>query len=263
VKICQERCWCQQPNDPDFSSDEEVGFSGESEADVESEYDSDTDSDYLGSYGSVYEDTNMASDTESVYDGGSNGGGGNRNRQYQKLNPKSSYFPIKQCNLGSGKKCPVIDYPTLPPRCGQRCFSVAQQCSSARRGKKPCKCTAQQSLLDDQNRPLISAGKWIATCVRQHTRASVPVVLWHGGLRKRLDGSYGSLDHVDDNGVDLGVGGSRVPITTATACPCNTTYVSQACCDTTDGLVWESPDKYLGQLDLDLDLERGREGENL
>lgn len=32
------------------------------------------------------------------------------------------------------------------------------------------------------------------------------------------------------------------------ACPCNVTYVSQACCDAADGRVWESPEAKLGVL---------------
>jgi hypothetical protein len=31
-------------------------------------------------------------------------------------------------------------------------------------------------------------------------------------------------------------------------CPCNTTYVSQACCDGHDGMIWEAPELKLGEL---------------
>ena len=34
-------------------------------------------------------------------------------------------------------------------------------------------------------------------------------------------------------------------------CPCNGTYVSYACCDVQDGLVWEDKDRWLGRLDTD------------
>ena len=32
----------------------------------------------------------------------------------------------------------------------------------------------------------------------------------------------------------------------ATACPCNSTYVSRGCCGTVDGIIWEAPELYLG-----------------
>ena len=40
----------------------------------------------------------------------------------------------------------------------------------------------------------------------------------------------------------------------AVYCPCNTTYISQKCCDAKDGLVWESSEFKLGELVDDWDL---------
>ncbi|KAI9720511.1 MAG: hypothetical protein M1828_005682 [Chrysothrix sp. TS-e1954] len=42
--------------------------------------------------------------------------------------------------------------------------------------------------------------------------------------------------------------GKRDMETIEAPCPCNTSYVSHACCDTRDGWVWESEDRKLGEL---------------
>ena len=45
-----------------------------------------------------------------------------------------------------------------------------------------------------------------------------------------------------------GAGGKREEMR---PCPCNATYVSQACCAAADGLVWEEPHFKLGELEVD------------
>ena len=250
IKICQERCWCKQPNDPDFSEDE-AGFSGESEADMESESESELDddlsdhgySDYSGSGDSMYD---IASDAESIYNAGGDRGDGDRRQQHD-----SGLSLPKQCSPAYGKRCRggLIDYPILPSKCGQRCYSVTQRCNPVRAGKMPCKCTAQY-FGEKGPSPIM---KWIATCLRPHTRAFVPRGRVEDGLRKRFHVPDEDEEDLDLEHAGAGAGAGAPPLTPTLACPCNASYVSQACCQTTDGLVWESPEMYLGQLDLDVD----------
>ena len=62
------------------------------------------------------------------------------------------------------------------------------------------------------------------------------------------NGVGGQVGAIAGGGAGGGGGGKRSVDGYATACPCNTTYVSTGCCDVDDGLVWEGREAKLGEL---------------
>lgn len=116
--------------------------------------------------------------------------------------------------------------------CGRNCSTITQQCSSGSTGQ--CKCAAQPigGVRD-------SIVRFAGACAPVH---SVPKRINPIGDKQVPDGSSTSVMVADDTAGFFAANGERV------ACPCNATYVSYGCCGSETGIVWETPDKKLGEL---------------
>lgn len=103
-------------------------------------------------------------------------------------------------------------------QCGSNCTSNAD-CGSGE--KSDCVClAAQQSTYE----PAVGVVAFVATCIISMASSGNGVVGGAGGGGKRsIDGS-------------------------PAACPCNSTYVSEKCCEVNDGMVWEGREFKLGEL---------------
>ncbi|KAI9678291.1 MAG: hypothetical protein M1817_006236 [Caeruleum heppii] len=154
--------------------------------------------------------------------------------------------------------CPVGSFAAPPPSetgcksCSGTCTSVTQGCSWAYLGL--CRCTAQ---------PIWSShgSSFFGKCARVHHRAASG----RGGRRlvrrqllapntTALNVTTGGLDdtvfEVSKNGTDdtdLYNGTTLEQV----ACPCNASYVSYACCDSDNDIVYEHPSQKLGSLMVD------------
>ncbi|KAI9892517.1 MAG: hypothetical protein M1814_001474 [Vezdaea aestivalis] len=117
------------------------------------------------------------------------------------------------------------------PKCGGSCTSVADSsCSDSM-----CFCQATRRLDSPDNH---LAAPFIGNCI------SLLTAFRTGGASTRTSG--GHLGRRRDLAEE-----EKSPIEEESApfiCPCNGTYVSEACCVSGDGLVWEHTDLKLGEL---------------
>ncbi|KAI9669000.1 MAG: hypothetical protein M1817_005157 [Caeruleum heppii] len=117
--------------------------------------------------------------------------------------------------------------------CQGRCTSVKTGCSRVFPGG--CKCTARP----DQ----VRKGRFVGQC------GIIISGSWGLPKSRRDDNGTARAGSVKPNFVLHNTQG-LYNITTGTpvACPCNATYVSYGCCESSDGLIWENPAKRLGEL---------------
>ena len=116
--------------------------------------------------------------------------------------------------------------------CGGACSSVTQQCSLESTAQ--CKCTAQP--VGGAQDSMI---RFSGSCAAVHS-VHDPAGPRHDNPAR--DDTSTSHLVADGSAGFFAVNGDRV------ACPCNATYVSYGCCESRTGIVWETPDKKLGEL---------------
>lgn len=107
--------------------------------------------------------------------------------------------------------------------------------SARPRSTGQCKCTAK--LLGG---PHGSTVHFSGSCAAVH---SAPSPAGRGRDGRGRGGSRTSLMEADKTTGFFAANGDQL------ACPCNATYVSYSCCESGTGIVWEAPDKKLGELE--------------
>ena len=119
------------------------------------------------------------------------------------------------CSVSDTPSEPASSGVSTPSRCLGTCNTVAVGCHAN------CKCTAFRS-----SRP---TPRLLGRCGRRP-----------GDKRRRALRRENNTDDADDENYEIPYG-----------CPCNTTYVSNACCDSVDGIIYEPTSMKLGELSPD------------
>ncbi|KAI9677500.1 MAG: hypothetical protein M1817_006454 [Caeruleum heppii] len=130
----------------------------------------------------------------------------------------------------AGATMPQRDKGKWPALCGNRCRSNTDCGGSLQ--STGCRCVAAS--LTEVRRLGLDPVFPQALCLLVMQSASQQLPGGRGRLTRRSVEDMRSLN-----------GSARW------ACACNATYVSEACCHSDEGLVWESGDKKLGRLDLE------------
>ena len=125
-------------------------------------------------------------------------------------------------------RSPVVP---APPLCGDSCWGPVNLCGAS----DGCRCIADS---------------FQGVGSRYYTGTCKPSNFAFDGRRLRETLVNGTdLVHVTSNFSLAFNGSANFQVTTVTACPCNCTYVSVACCNAPSGVVFEATDLKLGVLE--------------